>query len=194
MRKLTNFIQAVYLPWSKDVEKFRPPLDVIAELETYMNKNLKMDQRNEVIEDETDVDEFDRKENMPRNIGTYINGHIRRTIGFALSAPDVTYDTKKMIQLLRHEFSRKREKLFQGHKSRHDEEVSDILEEYAEILCEAQADLLAQNKAKTRIDKHLNDVYKSLERLRDDYQNSFIEAKDNYKEFTLEDAHQLQKK
>ena len=52
-----------------------------------------------------------------------------------------------MIQLLRHEFSRKREKLFKGHQRRHDEEVSDILEEYAEILCEAQADLHAQNKA-----------------------------------------------
>ena len=67
-----------------------------------------------------------------------------------------------MIQLLRPEFSRKCEKLFEGHKSRHDEEVSDILEEYAEMLCEAQADLLAQNKAKTRMDKHLNDVYFSL--------------------------------
>ena len=64
-----------------------------------------------------------------------------------------------MIQLLRHEFSRKRAKLFEGLKSRHDEEVSDILEEYAEILCEAQADRLVENKAKTRMDKHLNDVF-----------------------------------
>ena len=53
---------------------------------------------------------------MPRNIGFYIIGHISRTIGFALSAPDVMYDTKIMIQLLRYEFSRKREKLFEGHK------------------------------------------------------------------------------
>ena len=93
LTKLTNFIQAVYLPWSKDVQNFRPPLDVIAELETYMNENLKMDQRNDIIEDETDVEDCDRKEPMPRNIGSYINGHIRRTIGFALSAPDVTSDT-----------------------------------------------------------------------------------------------------
>ena len=28
LTKLTNFIQAVYLPWSKDVKKFRPPLEV----------------------------------------------------------------------------------------------------------------------------------------------------------------------
>ena len=114
---------------------------------------------------------------MPRNIGSYINSHIRRTIGFALSAPDVTYDTKKMIQILRHEFSRKREKLFEGHNSRHDEEVSDILEEYNEILCEAQADRLAQNKAKTRMDKHLNDVFNSLERLRDDDQKGLSNQK-----------------
>ena len=191
LRKLTNFIQAVYLPWSKEVEKFRPPLDVIAELETYMNKNLQMDKRNETIADGADIDELDRKEHMPRNIGSYINGHIRRTIGFALSAPDVTYDTKKMIQLLRHEFSRKRAKLFERLKNRHDEEVTDILEEYAEILCEAQADRLDQNKAKTRMDKHLNDVFNSLERLRDDDQKGFIESKDEYKKFTLEDARQL---
>ena len=193
LTKLTNFIQAVYLPWSKDVQNFRPPLDVIAELETYMNENLKMDQRNDIIEDETDVEDCDRKEPIPRNIGSYINSHIRRTIGFALSAPDVTYDTKKMIQILRHEFSRKREKLFEGHNSRHDEEVSDILEEYSEILCEAQADRLAQNNAKTRMDKHLNDVFNSLERLRDDDQKGFIESKDDYKEFTLEDARELKK-
>ena len=35
-----------------------------------------------------------------RNIGSFINGHIRRTIGYALSAPNVTHETKKMIQLL----------------------------------------------------------------------------------------------
>ena len=44
------------------------------------------------------------------------------------------------------------------------------------------------------MDKHLDDVYKSLERLRDDEdKNSFIEAKEDHKEFTLEDAEQLQK-
>merc|ERR1711951_305013 len=54
--------------------------------------------------------------------------------------------------------------------------------------------MLARNKAKTRMDKHLDDVYKTIERLRDDEdQNSFIEPKDDYKEYTLEDARQLQK-
>ena len=95
-----------------------------------------------------------------------------------------------MIQLLRHEFSRKRQKLFEGHYSRYDEEDSDILGEYAEILCEAQADRLAQNKNKTRMEKHL-DVFNSLERLRDDDQKGFIVSKDEYKKFTFEDARQL---
>ena len=180
LRKLTNFIQAVYLPWSKDIEGFRPPLDIIAELETYMSDNLKMDKRKVVIAEKADVDDCDQKENLPQNIGSYINGHIRRTIGFALSAPNVTHETKKMIQLLRHEFSRKRENLFERLKSRHDEEVRDILEDYAAILCEAQADQLALNKATTRMDKHLSDVYKSLERLRHDFQSSLSKAKDDY--------------
>merc|ERR1711923_368139 len=59
LTKLTNFIQAVYLPWSKDVEKFRPPLEVIAELETYMNKNLEMDKRNAIIADDADINDLD---------------------------------------------------------------------------------------------------------------------------------------
>ena len=52
-------------------------------------------------------------------------------------------------------------------------------------MSEAQADMFAQNKAKTRMDKHLNDVFKSLDRLRDDDQKGFMESKDDYKEFTL---------
>ena len=43
------------------------------------------------------------------------------------------------------------------------------------------------------MDKHLNDVFNSLERLRDDDQKDFIESKDDYKEFTLEDARELKK-
>ena len=34
--KLANFIQAVYLPWNKDVQKFRDSDAVIEELRTYM--------------------------------------------------------------------------------------------------------------------------------------------------------------
>ena len=192
LTKLTNFIQAVYLPWPKDIQGFRPPLDVIAELETYMKENSKIDQHNDLAPDESNVDDCDRNENMHRTIGSYINGHIRRTIGFALSAPDVKHDTKKMINLLRHQFSRKRETLFEGNRNTHDEEVSQILEEYAEIMCDVQADNLAHTKPTTRMDKHLDDVYKSLERLRDDNPNGFSAPHEDYKEFTIEDACKLQ--
>ena len=110
VEKAHQFYSGCLSSVGKNVEGFRPPLDVIAELESYMNNNLEMDKHNEVAEGTEDNDS-EEKESLPRNIGSYINGHIRRTIGFALSAPNVTYETKKMIQLLRHEFSRKRANL-----------------------------------------------------------------------------------
>ena len=39
---------------------------------------------------------------------TFMNKHILRTIGFALNNKGISSDTKKMIQLVRHQFSRKR--------------------------------------------------------------------------------------
>ena len=39
---------------------------------------------------------------------SFINKHIVRTIGFALNNKGVSSGTKKMIQLVRHQFSRKR--------------------------------------------------------------------------------------
>ena len=58
LRKLTNFIQAVYLPWDKDVQEFRPPSDVIADLEKYMNRNLEIDKKN----NKCDSDGFEQKQ------------------------------------------------------------------------------------------------------------------------------------
>ena len=69
-----------------------------------------------------------------------------------------------MIQLLRHQFSRKRSKLFERNVSELDTDYNDVFDEFTDIMCEAQADMLA-NKPMTRMDKHLADVYKSLERL-----------------------------
>ena len=46
-------------------------------------------------------------DNLPRT-DTFINKHILRTIGFALNNKSVASETKKMIQLVRHQFSRKR--------------------------------------------------------------------------------------
>ena len=199
LRKLTNFIQAVYLPWNKDVQEFRPPWDVIADLEKYMNSNLEMDKKNdkgdcgEYEEKKGDSGEYEEKQSLHRNIGSFINGHIRRTIGFALSAPNVTHETKKMIQLLRHQFSRKRAKLFERRDNELDSEFQDVLDDYAEISCEAQADMLAKNKSKTRMDKHLADVFKSIERLAPISDEQSDQSIDDYKQFTLEDARTLEK-
>ena len=130
---------------------------------------------------------------MPYNIGCFINGHIRRTIGFALSAPNVTHETKKMIQLLRHQFSRKRSKLFERQHGEFETVSNDVLDDYAEILCEAQADMLAKNKPTTRMDKHLADVSKSIERLAHCAHYQSDHSNDDYKDFSLEDAHNLEK-
>ena len=150
-----------------------------------MNCNLEMDNKNKNCDSEgyeekqSDSGEYEEKQSLPRNIGSFINGHIRRTIGFALSAPNVTHETKKMIQLLRHQFSRKRAKLFERRDNELDSEFQDVLDDYAEISCDAQADMLAKNKAKTRMDKHLADVFKSIERL--------APANDNLSDQTLDD-------
>ena len=138
-------------------------------------------------------DDYEEKQSLPRNIGSFINAHIRRTIGFALSAPNVTHETKKMIQLLRHQFSRKRSKLFERQHGEFETVSNDVLDDYAEILCEAQADMLAKNKAKTRMDKHLADVFKSIERLAPANDNLSDQSLDDYKEFTMEDALKLEK-
>ena len=131
LRKLTNFIQAVYLPWTKDVEGFRPPSDVIDDLEVYMNGNLDMDEDTDKIAERGESGDCEETQTLPRNIGSFINGHIRRTIGFSLSAPNVTHETKKMIQLLRHQFSRKRSKLFERRDNDLDTEFKDVLDNYA---------------------------------------------------------------
>ena len=104
-----------------------------------------MDEDTDKIAERGESGDCEETQTLPRNIGSFINGHIRRTIGFALSAPNVTHETKKMIQLLRHQFSRKRSKLFERRDNDLDTEFKDVLDDYAEISCEAQADMLAKN-------------------------------------------------
>ena len=88
MTKLCNFIEAVYLPWRSHRPTFRPYQEVLDELASF-----KWDNNDDSI--------------PPKN--TFINQHILRTIGFALSNKSVNSETKKMIQLVRHQFSRKRD-------------------------------------------------------------------------------------
>ena len=87
MTKVCNFIEAVYLPWKCPERGFRPYQEVLAELASFKYGS----------NDDT----------LPRT-DTFINKHMLRTIGFALNNRGVTSQTKKMIQLVRHQFSRKR--------------------------------------------------------------------------------------
>ena len=73
MRKLTNFIQAVNLPWTKDVEGFRPPSDVIDDLEVYMNGNLDMDEDTDKIAERGENGDSEETQTLPRNIGSFIS-------------------------------------------------------------------------------------------------------------------------
>ena len=86
MTKVCNFIEAVYLPWKRPERGFRPYQEVLAELASFKYGS----------NDDT----------LPRT-DTFINKHILRTIGFAQNNKSVTSETKKMIQLVRHQFSRK---------------------------------------------------------------------------------------
>ena len=88
MTKLCNFIEAVYLPWRSHRPTFRPYQEVLDELASF-----KWDNNDDSI--------------PPKN--TFISQHVLRTIGFALSNKSVNSETKKMIQLVRHQFSRKRD-------------------------------------------------------------------------------------
>ena len=125
-RKLTDYIQAIFLPFDKSVNGMRAPEDIEEEL-----RNLKK---------------------------TYLGQHLLRTIHNNLTIPNVTYDWKKGIQLLRHEKSRKRGSLFQDQKIEGKQPFGREEEDVAEILCAAQIKDLLGVKSNTRMDYHLDDV------------------------------------
>ena len=68
MTKLCNFIEAVYLPWKSHKPGFRPYQEVLAELAAFKAN--------------TQVDNVNNK-------NTFINQHVLRAIGFALSNKSV---------------------------------------------------------------------------------------------------------
>ena len=139
MTKLCNSIEAVYLPW-KDVQRgFRPYQEVLEELREF-------------------------KYGTGAGRGTFINKHILRTIGFTLNNKGISFDEKKMIQLVRHQFSRKRGAL-SGFIDETDVD-KDIQEmELLQVLRDNQLDLLGVSKRKTAMDLHLEELltqYKSI--------------------------------
>ena len=84
---------------------------------------------------------------LPKN--TFINQHVLRTIGFALSNKSVKSETKKMIQLVRHQFSRKRDSCLPVgayvDKNKDASEEADLLE----IIRDNQLDELCLAKPKS---------------------------------------------
>ena len=126
-RKLTNYLQAIFLPFGKTVNGMRAPEEIEVEL-------MKLRR-------------------------TWIGQHLLRTIHNCLTIPNISYDWKKGIQLLRHAKSRKRSSLFQDdekikNKQRLDREEEDV----ADVLCAAQMANLIGEKSNTRMDAHLKDV------------------------------------
>ena len=88
MTNLCNFIEAVYLPWQSHRPFFRPYQEVLAELAAFKGDN---------------------NDGSLSLKNTFIKRHVLRTIGFALRNKSVKSETKKMIQFVRHQYSRKRD-------------------------------------------------------------------------------------
>ena len=89
---------------------------------------------------------------------TYIGNHILRTIHNGLTIPNISYDWKKGIQLLRHTKSRKRSCLFSDDKIKVKQPFAREEEDVADILCAAQMKNLIGANSNTRMDSHLKDV------------------------------------
>ena len=92
----------------------------------------------------------------PKN--TYINQHVLRTIGFALGNKSVSSETKKMIQLVRHQFSRKRDSCFSVASI--DDKVKDAADqqELLEMVRDNQLDDICGTRPKKAIDRHIDDL------------------------------------
>ena len=137
MTKLCNFIEAVYLPWRSHRPSFRPYQEILDELASF-----KWDNNDDSI--------------PPKN--TFINQHILRTIGFALNNKSINSETKKMIQLVRHQFSRKRDCCLpegvRGDKAKDIAEDRDMLD----MVRDHQLDALCLGKPKSAVDVHLEEL------------------------------------
>ena len=137
MTKLCNFIEAVYLPWRSHRPTFRPYQEVLDELASF---------------------KWDNSDDSRTPKNTFINQHVLRTIGFALSNKSVNSETKKMIQLVRHQFSRKRDCCLpdgvSGDKTKDIAEDRDLLD----IVSDNQLDVLCLGKRKSAVDVHLEEL------------------------------------
>ena len=140
-RKLTDYIQAIFLPFDKSVSGMRKPEDIEEELRTLKK--------------------------------TYVGQHLLRTIHNGLTVPNVTFDQRKGIQLLRHVKSRKRSSLFQDKDEEKKQSFGREEEAVSDILCAAQMKDLLGEKSNTRMDCHLKDVRTQQKKLFGMMEDSF---------------------
>ena len=135
MKKLTDYIHSVFLPFEKNINKCRDPFDIKAELQLMKS--------------------------------SYIGRHTLRTINNTLSIPNVSYETRKGIQILRHEFSRKRSSLFNQSDLANIEKFDEHEEDFTSLLNEALLIALLPEKQPTRMDHHLENVLAQYNQLGD---------------------------
>ena len=141
MTKICNFIEAVYLPWNFPERGFRPYQEVLAELASFKYGS--------------------GNNSLPRT-DTFINKHILRTIGFALKNKSVKSETKKMIQLVRHQFSRKRGDTVAGSSTGSSKGDVCAERELLEVVRDVQLDEVSGQKMFSAYDKYLIDIKKRL--------------------------------
>ena len=141
---MTDYIQAIFLPFDKSVSGMRKPEDIEEELRTLKK--------------------------------TYVGQHLLRTIHNGLTVPNVTFNWRKGIQLLRHFKSRKRSCLFQDKDDEKKQFFGREEEAISDILCAAQMKDLLGEKSNTRMDCHLKDVRTQQKKLFDMMGDSFSEV------------------
>ena len=148
------------------MKKFRSPDDVLEQLASFMKDSeeedtsvMNSDNRKNILENEDDLCV------VRRSVASFINQHIRRTIGFALSTPAVTYKTKRMLQLVRHEFSRERNTFFSTSANERISSEPTFIEDYAAVVNEVHAEKAKTEKSNLNMDKHLQSVMKKVDKL-----------------------------
>ena len=159
-RKLTDYLQAIFLPFDKSVSGMRKPEDIEEELRTLKK--------------------------------TYVGQHLLRTIHNGLTVPNVTFNWRKGIQLLRHVKSRKRSYLFQDKDEEKKQCFGREEEPVADILCAAQMKDLLGEKSNTRMDCHLKDVRTQQRKLFDLMEDSLEEVQPiSERNFTVSSSRKL---
>ena len=129
---------------------------------------------------------------LVNNPSSFIKQHIRRTIGQTLSVKNVTYEANKMIQLVRHEHSRRREDVFKHYQNIKDENLEKVLNGYAEVVQDYQVKKLNATNQPTRMEKHLKDVFQNFERLSRSRNHQEQRKAPDYTKYTLDMAQKLQ--